>query len=144
MVYACLGQEGTPADTVGSSYICTRIVPHHEEAALPVELCHVVLHELEGSLLRLSEIALVELKLMAAAVFFQHVVERSEGQSRSVVATCPNDIILCCEVRWKRKASLLFFGKDVVDDFESGLVGTDIIEGKDGVDDLSPFVVVGR
>lgn len=79
---------------------------------------------------------------MGVAVFLQHVIERPEGQSRPVISSSPNYIILCSVIGGKRQVPNLFLQEDVVDDFECGFVGTDIVERKDGVDDLPPFVVI--
>lgn len=79
---------------------------------------------------------------MGLAVLFQHVVERPESQSRSVISSCPDYIILSSIIGGKRQVSYFFFQEDVVDDFKSGLVWTDIVESEDGVDDLPPLVVI--
>ena len=45
--------------------------------------------------------------------------------------------------KFNGQVSYFFFEEDVVDDFERCFVGTDIVEREDGVDDLSPLVVIG-
>lgn len=142
LVDTCLSEEGSPADTIGSADVRTWVISDHEEATFTMELFHVVLHELKSSLFRLAEIALGELELMAPAMFLQHIVEWSKGQSGSVISSRPNYVILSCKIGRKWQASLFLLSKDVVDDFESGLIGTDIIEREDGVDDLPPLVVI--
>ena len=81
---------------------------------------------------------------MSSAMFFEHVVERSKGQTRPVVPSLPHNVILSCEVGRQRQASLLFLREVVVDDLECGFVGTDIVEGENRVDYLPPFVVISR
>ena len=142
VVDACLRQEGGPTDGIGAADVSSWIVAHHEEAAVAEALLHVAFDELERQFLWLAEVKLLERELMSLAVLFQHVVERSKSQPGPVVASCPNNIVLGSVKGGKRQVSYLFFEEDVVDDFERCFVGTDIVEREDGVDDLSPLVVI--
>lgn len=81
---------------------------------------------------------------MCLAMRLQHVVERPKGQSRPVIASCPDYIVLSSIISRKGQASYLFFQEDVMNNFKRCLVWTDIVECKDGVDDLPPFMVIIR
>lgn len=142
VVDAGLGEEGGPADQVGSADVGSWVVTHHEEAAITEALGHVVLDELEGQLLWFAEVKLPERELMDSAVLFQHVVERPEGQSRPMVSTSPDNIVLGSVVSGERKVPSLFFQENVVDDFECCFVGTDIVKREDRVNYLPPFVII--
>ena len=142
VVDACLRQEGGPTDGIGAADVSSWIVAHHEEAAVAEALLHVAFDELERQFLWLAEVELLERELMGLAVLCQHVVERPESQPRPVVASCPNDVVLGSVIGGKRQASCLFFEEGIVDDFKGGFVRTDIVEREDGVDDLSPLVVI--
>ena len=79
---------------------------------------------------------------MSLTVSFQHVVEGAKSESGTMVAACPHDVILGCIVGRHGQTSFLFLQEDVVDDLKGSFIGADVVECENGVDDLSPLMVV--
>ena len=56
----------------------------------------------------------VEIEFVLVAVILEHVVERTKGHSRSMVASSKSDIVVTSKVRWKWMTSYFSLMKHVM------------------------------
>lgn len=75
-------------------------------------------------------------------MFFKHIVKRPKCQSRSMVPTCPHNIILGSKIWRQRNISLRLLAENIMYNFKSCLVRTNIVQSKDGVNLLTPFMII--
>ena len=142
LMHPCLSQKRTPLHLVGSLNIGSWIISHHEETSVSILFHHHVLHVLKHCLDRFSEIVLIEIEFVFVAMIFQHVVERAKSHSRSLVPSGKGNIVVASKVGRKGVPSNFPLVEHIVNDFQGLFIRIHIIEGKNGLDLSSPFVIV--
>jgi len=139
-----LSQERSPINCICSLNIRSRIVSHHEKTTFSEFLSHLSANKLKSCLLRLSKILFNKVKIMPFAVSFQHIVEGTKCHPRSVVCPSKCNIIMPSKIRRQGQLFIFFCLEHIVNNFKRCLIWIDIIESKNRLNLLSPFMVVIR
>lgn len=94
-----LSEERVPADSIGTSDVSPRVIPHHKKHSLRLSLPHLPFHKLKSLQLRLPIVNMLnQIEIMPFAMLIEHIIERAEGNARLEVASCPDNVVLGCKI----------------------------------------------
>ena len=137
-----LSQKRPPSDRICSLNVSSWIVTNHKETSVSIPFKHDISNILKDSFCRFSEVVLIQLEFVSQTMVFQHIVERSKCHSWSMVAPSKGNIVVPCKVRRQGLTSSFLLGKHIVNNLQSLFIRIDIIECKDSLNLLTPFMII--